>query len=131
VAGWKDVSDIALGLPGSEERVARGMRQWRVGERLFVWERPLRAKEAQALGERAPEGPILAARVGHLDVKEALIEDDPHVFFTTPHFDGYPAILALLEVIDREDLRELITDAWLARAPGRLLTEHRGRGATK
>jgi hypothetical protein len=42
------------------------------------------------------------------------------VFFTTPHFDGYPAILVRLERIGIEDLNELIIEAWLARAPTRL-----------
>jgi hypothetical protein len=42
------------------------------------------------------------------------------VYFTTPHFDGYPAVLVVLERIDLEELRELIVDAWLARAPKRL-----------
>jgi hypothetical protein len=124
MAGWADVTEIAMGLAGAEERVSRGNRQWRVGEKLFVWERPLLPKEVQALGDRAPDGPILGARVEHVGAKEALIEDDPHVFFTTPHFDGYPAILARLDVIDRADLHELIVEAWLARAPKRLLTEY-------
>jgi hypothetical protein len=68
----------------------------------------------------APEGPILGARVEHLLAKEALLADDPTVYFTTPHFDGYPAILVRLDRIGLEDLQELIVEAWLARAPRRL-----------
>ena len=56
----------------------------------------------------------------HLVAKEALLADDPSVFFTTPHFDGYPAVLVRLERIGLEDLREVIVEAWLARAPKRL-----------
>jgi hypothetical protein len=85
-----------------------------------VWERPLRKADLEALGDSAPVGPILGARVEHLVAKEALLADDPSVFFTTPHFDGYPAVLVQLEKIGLEDLREVIVEAWLARAPKRL-----------
>ncbi len=112
---------MALALPETDERISRGKRQWRVAEKLFVWERPLRPKEVQELGERAPDGPILGARVESLAAKEALIEDDPHVFFTTSHFDGYAAVLARLDLIATDDLRDLVREAWLARAPKRLL----------
>jgi hypothetical protein len=48
--------------------------------------------------------------------------------FTIPHFDGYPAVLVLLERIGLGDLEELVTEAWLDRAPRRLaaawLAEH-------
>ena len=121
MARWQDVSRIALALAGTEERIARGNRQWRVAEKLFVWERPLRPGEIAALGERAPSGPVLGARVESLAAKEALIEDDPHVFFTTPHFDGYAAVLVRLDLIATDDLKDLITEAWLARAPARLV----------
>jgi len=59
----------------------------------------------------------LGARVEHLGAKEALLADDPHVFFTTSHFDGYPAILVRLDRIAVAVLREVIVEAWLARAP--------------
>jgi hypothetical protein len=119
VATWEDVERIALGLPGASERVSRDMRQWVVGKKLFVWERPLRRPDLEALGEDAPEGPILGARVEHLVAKEALLADDPAVYFTTPHFDGYPAVLVRLEEIGAAELEELIVEAWLNRAPKR------------
>ncbi len=99
MAGFDDVRRLALALPHTSERVSRGLGQWRVADKLFVWERPLRRKEIEALGERAPDGPILGARVEHLGAKEALLADDPRIYFTTPHFDGYPAILVRLERI--------------------------------
>ena len=120
MAGWDDVRRIALALPETSERQSRDMRQWRVKDKLFVWERPLRRADVEALGEAAPDGPILGARVEHLGAKEALLADDPAVFFTTPHFDGYPAILVRLDRIAVEDLDEVIVEAWLARAPKRL-----------
>jgi hypothetical protein len=120
VASWDEVRRIALGLPGTSEREGRGIPQWRVADKLFVWERPLRRPDLEALGPAAPGGPILGARVADLGVKQALLADDPTVFFTTPHFDGYPAVLVRLERITAADLTELITEAWLARAPKKL-----------
>jgi hypothetical protein len=124
VATWDDVRRLALGLPQAEERDSRGRAQWRVGDRLFVWERPLRASDLKALGDDAPEGPILGARVEHLVAKEALLADNPGVYFTTPHFDGYPAVLVRLEQIDVEELEELVVEAWLCRAPKQLAKQY-------
>jgi len=95
-----------------------------VRDKAFVWERPLRPADLRALGDDAPRGPILGARVEHVMAKEALLADDPDVFFTTPHFNGYPAILVRLDRIAVEDLREVIVEAWLARAPKRLAQEY-------
>ena len=120
MATWDDVRRIALALPETSERVSRDLRQWRVKDKLLVWERPLRRADIEALGDEAPDGPILGARVEHLGAKEAFLADDPGVFFTTPHFDGYPAILVRLDRIAVEDLDEVIVEAWLARAPKRL-----------
>jgi hypothetical protein len=120
VATWDDVRRIALELPETSEGLSRDLRHWRVKDKGFVWERPLRRADFEALGDAAPDGPILGARVEHLVAKEALLADDPSVFFTTPHFDGYPAVLVRLEPIGLEDLREVIVEAWLARAPKRL-----------
>jgi hypothetical protein len=120
VASWDDVRRIALALPETSERVSRDLRQWMVKDKGFVWERPLRRADFEALGAEAPDGPILGARVEHLVAKEALLADDAGVFFTTPHFDGYPAILVRLDRISVEDLNEVIVEAWLARAPKRL-----------
>lgn len=125
--GWDDVRRIALDLPATTERSSRGLAQWRVGDKLFVWERPLTQPDLRALGERAPDGPILGARVEHLVAKQALLDDDPTVYFTTPHFDGYPAVLVELERITPTDLDELIVEAWLARAPKRLAHEYLDR----
>ena len=120
MATWEDVRRIALALPETGEAVSRDLRQWRVKDKLFVWERPLRRGDIEALGADAPDGPILGARVEHLGAKEALLADASGVFFTTPHFDGYPAILLRLDDISVADLEEAIVEAWLARAPKRL-----------
>jgi hypothetical protein len=124
VATWDDVAQLALAMPEATERVSRDMRHWCVKDKLFVWERPLRNPDLKALGAAAPDGPILGARVEHLVAKEAMLADDPGVFFTTPHFDGYPAVLVQLEKIGVDDLREVVVEAWLARAPKRLVTAY-------
>ena len=121
---WDDVRRIALELPETSERVRRDLRQWAVKDKLFVWERPLRRADLEALGDDAPDGPILGARVEHLGAKEALLADASGVSFTTPHFDGYPAILVRLDAISVDDLEEVIVEAWLARAPKRLVTAY-------
>jgi hypothetical protein len=120
VATWDDVRRLALALPETSERLSRGNVQWRVKDKLFVWERPLRASDLEALGDGAPDGPILGARVEHMVAKEALVADPSGVYFTTPHFDGYPSILVVLDRIAIADLEEVTTEAWLARAPATL-----------
>lgn len=124
MATWDDVRRLALALPESSERLSRDTQQWRVKDKLFVWERPLRPADYDALGAAAPDGPILGVRVADIGVKEALLASDPDVCFTTPHFDGYPAILVRLDRIDVAELGELIVDAWLARAPRRLAQQY-------
>jgi hypothetical protein len=128
MANWDDVRRTALALPQAVEPRARdGLAQWRVRDKLFAWERPLRRSDIQALGRRAPKGPILAARVPHLGAKEALLATNPDVYFTTPHFDGYPAVLTRLGRISQAELEELLFEAWAARAPKRLVKEYLDR----
>ena len=59
-------------------------------------------------------------RVEHVGAKDALLETEPDVYFTTPHFDGYPAVLVRLDAIAPEALEGLVAEAWLAVAPKRL-----------
>jgi hypothetical protein len=121
MATWDDVRRIALGLPETSEAVSWGHAHWRVKDKGFVWERPLRRPDLEALGDAAPDGEILGARVEHLVAKEALLADPSGLYFTTPHFDGYPAVLVRLDEISVKDLEEVIVEAWLCRAPKRLV----------
>ena len=62
-------------------------------------------------------------RVADLGVKELLLADDRGVFFTTPHFDGYAAVLLRipnLARLDQEELGDLVIEAWLTRAQKRV-----------
>jgi hypothetical protein len=123
MATWDDVRRIALALPHTSEGSRHGTTTWLVKDKGFVWERPLRKSDLLALGDRAPDGPIRGAHVDHEGIKHALIAGDPEVFFTTPHFDGYPAVLVRLERIGQAGLEELVVDAWLAKAPKKLARE--------
>ena len=93
MAGWDDVRRAALAMPEAIEGESRGLRGWSVRKKGFVWERPLRKADVAALGAEAPDGDILGVRVEHVGAKDALLETEPDVYFTTPHFDGYPAVL--------------------------------------
>src|SRR4051795_1631620 len=113
MADWDDVRRLALALPETSEYDRRGQAFWRVRDKNFVWERPLRQSDLAALRSDAPSGPILGARVEHLVAKDALLASEPDVFFTTPHFDGYPAVLIRLPRIGLHELEEVIVEAWL------------------
>jgi hypothetical protein len=129
MATWEDVRVRALALPETDEIDRRGQMTWRVKEKGFVWERPLNKadiKRQEAAGLPIPDGPILAARVDDEGVKGALIESAPDVYFTIAHFDGYSAVLVLLERIAPDELDELIIDAWLACAPAKLAKQFLG-----
>ncbi|BBX58053.1 hypothetical protein TM48_02439 [Mycobacterium shottsii] len=123
MATWSDVARIVSELPLTEERSAHN---WRVGKKPLAWERPLRKSDLAALadsGRQPPDGDILGVRMADEGVKFALVADEPTVYFTTPHFDGYPAVLVVLSEIEAIGLEELLTEAWLTQAPKRLAKE--------
>lgn len=123
MATWDDVARIVGELPLTAEQSPH---DWRVGKKLLAWERPLRPSDREALtasGVEPPEGDILGVRVSDEGVKFALIADEPAIYFTTPHFDGYPAVLVRLAEIEARGLEELITEAWLTQAPKKLVEE--------
>ena len=126
MATWADVASVVGELQLTEEPSPH---EWRVGKKLIAWERPLRKSDYDALtalGVEPPQGDILGVRVADEGVKFALIADEPALYFTTPHFDGYPAVLVRLAAIDERGLRELIVEAWLTQAPKRLVQEFLG-----
>jgi hypothetical protein len=117
MATWDDIRTIMADLP---ETVETSEHAWQIRNKSLAWERPLRPADLRALGRAAPTGEILGVRVADVGVKEALLADDPSVYFSTPHFDGYPAVLLRLARISVAELADLLRDAWLARAPKRL-----------
>ncbi|HEY7697834.1 MAG TPA: MmcQ/YjbR family DNA-binding protein [Vicinamibacteria bacterium] len=99
---------IAMSLPGAYEQPSyNGRPSWRTKPRMFTWIRD--------------EPEALVVWVESLDDKEILIATEPRVFFTTPHYDGYPIVLVRLEALDVARARELITESWRLRAPKTLL----------
>ncbi|OMC24140.1 MmcQ/YjbR family DNA-binding protein [Mycobacterium colombiense] len=123
MATWGEVARIVGELALTSEPSPH---DWRVGKKLLAWERPLRPSEREALERdnlQPPQGDILGVRVSDEGVKFALIDDEPGIYFTTPHFDGYPAVLVNLAAISVRDLEDLITEAWLTQAPRKLVQE--------
>src|SRR5215831_7016754 len=94
-----DVRKIALSLPETTEKPSYRTPGFRVKDKLF-----LRIRTDAEGG--------LVVFVEDLDEKEALLASDSEKFFTTPHYDGYPAVLVNLPAVDEEELTELIADSW-------------------
>ena len=120
MVAWSDVGRLALALPEVVEGSSYGRPAWDVRRKTFAWERPLTGKDRRDLGERAPDGDLLGVRTEHLHAKEAVLAAHPDVVLTTPHFDGFPAVLVQLEHVDEALLEELLGEAWLAMAPKKL-----------
>ena len=76
---------------------------------------------------RVRRSDVLAVRVVDEDDKEIMIAANPDAFFTTDHYNGYPAVLVNLPAIDIDELEKLLTSAWRTRAPRRLIEEFDAR----
>jgi hypothetical protein len=103
-----DVRAVALSLPGTTEEQWYQTPGYKVAGKGFL-----------RLRTEAEEGGLVVF-VSDLGVKEALLTSNPDAFFTTPHYDGYPVVLVDLDNVDHEELRELIIDSWLIKAPPKL-----------
>jgi hypothetical protein len=90
---------------------------------VATWKHVSRLALALPQAEEGTTWPILGAKVEHLIAKEAFLADESGVFFTTPHFDGHPSVLIRLPDIGLELLEEVVTEAWLACAPDRLVRD--------
>jgi hypothetical protein len=127
----KDLDELALAMPQTTKELSEdGRPSYHVHGKLFCFHRGRRrdAIDPQT-GERLDD--VLMFRVADVGVKELLLADARGLFFTTPHFDGYPAVLLRipdLAQVDRNELEELVIEAWLTRAQKRVakawLQEH-------
>jgi len=102
---WDDVVSIRTGFQGVEVATSYGTPALKVRTKFMC---RLRSD---------PDALVLRCDLGE---KEALLQGEPEAFFTTPHYDGYPSVLVRLAAVDREELAELLADAWRTRAPKRL-----------
>ena len=126
-----DLDDLALAMPSTTKEVSPdGRPAYLVHGKLFCCHRSRRRDAINPdTGERLDD--VLMFRVADLETKELLLADPRGVYFTTPHFDGYAAVLVRiprLSELNREELRELVVEAWLTRAKKRVakawLDEH-------
>lgn len=126
-----DLDKLALSLPHTTKEVSDdGRPSYLAHGKMFCFHRGRRRDAIDPeTGERLDD--VLMFRVADLDVKELLLADDRGMFFTTPHFNGYSAVLMRipdLARLDRDELREMVVEAWLTRAHKRVakawLQEH-------
>ena len=106
MADWDTVREIALAFP-EVEAASSGRVAFSVRGKGFAWE----ARERDGAG--------LAVRVNR-DDKQLFLDANPDVYFTSPHYNGYPAVQIRVATIDRDELRERLEDAWLIQAPKKL-----------
>jgi hypothetical protein len=96
-----DLDELALALPQATKELSEdGRPAYRVHGKLFCCQRGRRTDALDPdTGERLDD--VLMFRVPDLDLKELLLADDRSIFFTTPHFDGYPAVLVRIRAESR------------------------------
>jgi hypothetical protein len=124
------LDELALAMPQTTKELSDDGRPcYRVHGKMFILHRSRRPDAVDEKGERMND--VLMFRVENEDVKELFLADDRGIFFTTPHFNGYPAVLMripTLKKIRKDELRDLVAEAWLTRAQKRVakawLAEH-------
>jgi hypothetical protein len=118
----EDVHEVALGMPHvTVEHGSSGNPVYQVGRKSFVFFRTPRPDAVDPdTGERYPD--VIVFWVPSESDKQALVQDGGTPFFTTPHFDGHPSVLVRagrIGELSREELVEVVQDAWLAQASPR------------
>jgi hypothetical protein len=120
-----DLDKLALAMPEATKEVDDGRPVYKVHGKTFCNHRSRRPDALDPeTGERLDD--VLVFHVADLGVKELLLSDARGVYFTTPHWNGYSAVLMRipqLKRLDRAELRDLVEEAWLKRAPKRLAKE--------
>ncbi len=118
-----DLDELALAMPQATKQVsADGRPEYLVHGKVFCLHRT-RRRDARDVETGELLDDVLMFRVDDLGAKELLLSDARGVFFTTPHFDGYAAVLLRipdLAHLDRNELREVVVEAWLTRAQKRV-----------
>jgi hypothetical protein len=118
VSNMRDLDESALAMPGTVTQLDHGRPEYRVDGKLYCCHRSQRADAVDsATGERLDD--VLMFRVADEGMKEMWLADERSIFFTTDHFNGYAAVLLRigdLGDVPRDELDELVSDAWLTRA---------------
>ncbi|MGH3353818.1 MAG: MmcQ/YjbR family DNA-binding protein [Nocardioides sp.] len=118
MATLEDLAQILAELPEVTEGERYGNPTWSVRRKSIAWLRPFSKADLKRFGDQTPPAPpILAINTADLHEKEGVLAAGIDGVFTIEHFNNYPAILLELTVIDRQSLRDLLVDAWLAAAP--------------
>jgi hypothetical protein len=124
----RDLDKLALALPEVTKEVEDGRPSYKIGGKFFCFHRRPRPDAVDPeTGERLDD--VLVFKVEDLGVKEMLVGDSRGVYFTTPHWNNYSAVLVRirdLAKLEREELRDLVEEAWLTRAPKRLAKQWLG-----
>ena len=123
MATLRDVDTLALALPEvAKGEDAEGRPSYSVNGKVICWHRSPRPDALDPkTGERLTD--VFVFRTTDLDVKEMTLQDDRGIFFTTPHWNGYPAVLIRirdLKHLKKGEVRDLVEEAWLSRAPKRV-----------
>jgi hypothetical protein len=131
MATMADLDRLAMAMPETTKEVADdGRPSYHVHGKMYCFHRSRRPDAVDPdTGERMDD--VLMFRVPDEGVKELLLSDGRGIYFTTPHFNGYPAILMRipsLKQLDRQELADLVAESWLTRAQKRVakawLAEH-------
>jgi hypothetical protein len=118
----EDVHELALAMPYVTVEYGSGENPvYQVGRKSFIFFRNPRPDAVDPdTGERYPD--VIVFWVASEADKQALIQDERSPFFTTPHFDGHLSVLlraSRLGELTRQELAEVVQDAWLSRASAR------------
>jgi hypothetical protein len=122
MATMADLDDLALAMPEAAKSVEDGRPTYSVNGKMFCFHRTQRKDAVDPeTGELLDD--VLVFRVDGLDAKDLLLTDSRNIYFTTPHWNGYAAVLLRirdLPRLERDELRELVVEAWFTRAPKRV-----------
>jgi len=125
MATMTDLDKLALAMPEAEKTLENGRPRYLVNGKWFCFHRTQRPDAVDPdTGERMDD--VLVFMVDDLEVKDMLVADARGVYFTTPHWKGYKAVLVRirdLKKLDRDELRDLVAEAWLTRAKKRAAKE--------
>jgi hypothetical protein len=134
VSTLADAKRLAMKLPGVTRKVGGHIpKQWGASVEakpkpkgfVWVWMERIDPKKA-----RVPNEAVIAVRTADLSDKDMLLASDPEVFFTEPHYNGFPAVMVRLEAVTVVELEVILTNAWRCVAPRELVERKTSRRRT-